>query len=81
MATLEIDEKTYRYWSLRAKASGQTVEEWLKAVTAPAASAKVVSPEERQRRFAEFQKFVEEQNVRSVSPVDDSRDTIYGDRG
>lgn len=81
MATLEIDEKTYRYWSLRAKASGQTVEEWLKAVTATPSDVASVSKEERLRRFDEMMKFVKEQNVRSISPVDDSRDTIYGERG
>ncbi|WP_459555623.1 hypothetical protein [Lacunimicrobium album] len=81
MATLEIDEKTYRYWSLRAKASGQTVEEWLKAVTSTPSDVASVSKEERLRRFDEMMKFVKEQNVRSISPVDDSRDTIYGERG
>ncbi len=81
MATLEIDEKTYQYWSLRAKASGQTVEEWLKAVTSTPSDVASISKEERLRRFDDLMKFVKEQNVRSISPVDDSRDTIYGERG
>lgn len=82
MVTLKIDEQTYADWYKKAAQNGLTVEAWLKATTRisePMVSE--LSPQERLNRFDRLTQTMAQMQITSGGHLDDSRETIYGDRG
>jgi hypothetical protein len=80
MATIRIDDETFARWNGEASAHGVSVEEWLKTTTGVAKPVDQ-SIEERLRRFDSITATIEQMGIGSGNQLDDSRETIYGDRG
>ena len=85
MVTLVIDDETFAGLHKQAAAHRLSVEQWLKETTANVtvdASPLVDIPiTERLQRFDEATLVLQRMNVGAVGMLDDSRETIYGDRG
>ncbi|WP_437186766.1 hypothetical protein SH668x_000122 [Planctomicrobium sp. SH668] len=85
MVTLNIDEKTFTTLREQAAARGLTVEDWLRKAV-PSLSGEYrrsadLPVQERLDRFDALSQLLEEMDVQSGGTLDDSRETIYQDRG
>jgi hypothetical protein len=85
MVTLRIDDDTFAAWSRQAAARGLSVEDWLKRATIgppdQQAGTSVRTVEQRLQGFDRLTRQIEEMRIGSGGILDDSRETIYSDRG
>jgi hypothetical protein len=85
MVNLVIDDETFAGLSKKAAARGLSVEQWLKATTEnePVEASPLVDLpiKERLQRFDEATRALKRMNVGSGGMLDDSRESIYGNRG
>lgn len=85
MATLNIDDETFEALHRQAAARGLSVEDWLKrtmsGLSAEHGRAASLSVQERLQRFDQLSGMLNRMQVSSGGMLDDSRETIYGDRG
>ncbi|QDT57216.1 hypothetical protein Pan44_52830 [Caulifigura coniformis] len=84
MVILKIDDETFETWNRQARARGLTVEEWLKATTAPVRIGQDQSIDPamvRLKKFDVLTRTMSRMKIGSGGALDDSRETIYSDRG
>ncbi len=85
MVTLTIDEETFAALRKQAAKRGLTVEAWLRETASDlrpgGMNASELSIPDRLERFDQLTKTLERLNVGSGGTLDDSRESIYGDRG
>jgi len=83
MVTLNIDETVFATWSKEAARRGMTVEEWLKAETLPELSGGAAVTERSTNPTAWHDRLMQfaSRHQPTGASMDDSRETIYQDRG
>ncbi len=81
MVTIEIDNETFARWSRQAEVAGVTVQQWLKATTGDRQAVGRESIQERLERFDALTAKIGQRGAGSGGDLDDSRETIYQDRG